>query len=64
MTKPPAESPAGFERTRPERKASLGVTVELEAGEDAVGEEAEDDDDDDDAGRSSRHDSVFSWSNF
>ncbi|KAH7106224.1 hypothetical protein BKA62DRAFT_287090 [Auriculariales sp. MPI-PUGE-AT-0066] len=56
---PPADSLPGFERIRPERKSSLGVTVELETGEDAA-----DDDDASDAGRSSRHDSVFSWSNF
>lgn len=47
---PADDEPEGFERTRPERKASLGVTVELEEP--------------DTSGQSSRHDSVFSWSNF
>ncbi|EJD45975.1 hypothetical protein AURDEDRAFT_184563 [Auricularia subglabra TFB-10046 SS5] len=47
---PSPDEPEGFERTRPERKSSLGVTVELEEP--------------DTSGQSSRHDSVFSWSNF
>lgn len=45
-----ADKPEGFEHTRPERKGSLGVKVELE--------------EQDTSGHSSRHDSVFSWSNF
>lgn len=51
FAEPDPEKPEGFEHSRPERTTSLGVKVELEEEPDT-------------SGHSSRHDSVFSWSNF